>query len=131
MKVGPFEAILRVTQGLKSARVQSKSDSAQSGGRNSQGQKQPGQDSHDPRDERNTASEQEVAAAIESFAQDKDAQKSGIRAEVEGAGPGLKVFLKDSSGSVLRQLSGLEFVQMREAAASDSRVRGKLLDQKL
>jgi len=73
-----------------------------------------------------------VAAAVESFSSDQQAQASGIQAFVENSqGPGLRVVLKDCNGTVVRQLSGEEFLRLREATANGSPRRGKILDQKL
>lgn len=79
--------------------------------------------------ERREASEEDVQEALREFAADPAAQ-SGITASAEGSGPGLRIVLRDGSGQALRQMSGDEFVRMRENARGDSRPRGKLLDQK-
>ena len=75
--------------------------------------------------------QKQVAAAVESFGQDPQAQASGIQAALDLSGPGLRVVLKDCNGSVLRQLSGDEFLRLREASSQATRGRGKILDQKL
>ena len=74
---------------------------------------------------------QSVAHAIEEFSADKHAQANGLSAAMVGAGPGLKVVLKDGSGAIIRQLSGEEFLKLRETVTKDSSKRGKILDQKL
>lgn len=74
---------------------------------------------------------EQVDQAVEAFQHEMENQANGLSASVEGTGPGLKVVLKDESGSVVRQFSGDEFVKMRKTATKDGRVRGKILDQKL
>lgn len=53
-----------------------------------------------------------------------------LRAQAEGSGPGLKIVLKDGTGAVIRQMTGEEFLKLRETAKSDGQARGKILDQK-
>ncbi len=77
------------------------------------------------------ATPDDIAKAVDAFAGDEMATSNGLHAEMEGAGPGLRVVLKDVSGQVLRQYSGDEFVRLRENTAQDARARGKILDQKL
>lgn len=67
-----------------------------------------------------------LSDAVAGFKDDSQAQANGLSATVEGEGPGLKVVLKDGSGGVVRQLTGEEFLRLRQ-----STVRGKILDQKL
>lgn len=76
-------------------------------------------------------SEDRVNQAIDAFANDPQTQANGIQATATGTGPGLRVVLKDGSGAVIRQLSGEEFVRLREELSGDSHSRGKILDQKL
>ena len=71
--------------------------------------------------------DESVANALEAFSQDQDLKSKGLSAESLGQGPGLRVVLKDGSGRVVRQLSGEEFLKLREALDR----RGKLLDQKI
>jgi hypothetical protein len=75
------------------------------------------------------ASLEAVEAAVESFSGDESTQSSGISAQTEGQGPGLKVVLKDSTGGILRSVSGEEFLRLREAAYQ-GRKSGRILDQK-
>lgn len=75
------------------------------------------------------ASLEAVEAAVDGFADDKLNLSNGISASAEGAGPGLRVVLKDASGGVLRSVSGEEFLKLREAASSGAR-SGRLLDRK-
>ncbi|MBC7690412.1 MAG: hypothetical protein H7222_01475 [Methylotenera sp.] len=73
----------------------------------------------------------EVAAAAASFGQDAQSQANGLNAEVENTRLGLKVVLKDGRGAVVKQMSGEEFLKLRQETSQDGRVRGKLLDQKV
>jgi uncharacterized protein YlxW (UPF0749 family) len=77
------------------------------------------------------ASSESIDLAVEAFQSDSQTQARGLNASVEGTGPGLKIVLKDGTGSVLRRFSGEEFLRMREATSKDGRIRGKILDQKL
>jgi hypothetical protein len=70
-----------------------------------------------------------VEAAVEQFASDEMNRTSGYSAATEGSGPGLKVVLKDSTGGILRSISGEEFLKLKEAVNSGAR-SGRLLDQK-
>jgi hypothetical protein len=70
-----------------------------------------------------------VQQAIESFAADELNQTQGITASPEGAGPGLKILLKDHAGGILRSISGEEFLKLRDAVNSGQR-SGRLLDRK-
>jgi hypothetical protein len=73
---------------------------------------------------------EKFAQALQSFKDDPHTQASGISAETEGRGPGLKVIVKDASGGVIRQYTGEEFMKLREAIGQDKKGRGRLLDQK-
>ena len=73
----------------------------------------------------------EVSSAIESFTEDKNARENGLIVTMQGQGPGLRVLLKDGSGAVIRQMTGEEFVKLRETVSNDPKARGKILDQKL
>jgi hypothetical protein len=64
--------------------------------------------------------------AVLAFQKDNQAKGQGIAAE---KAPGLKVVLKDGSGSVIRLFSGEEFIKMHEAI-QDGRISGKIIDQK-
>ena len=76
------------------------------------------------------ASREELRGAVAAFSADSQAQANGLSADViEGGISGLRVVLKDRQGKVLRQLSGEEFLKMREQVAAGA--RGKILDQKL
>ncbi len=103
------------------------------------GQKKGSGNQQDSSQERNSkegsetfqATSEKLNAAIDSFSQDSQAQTNGLRVEREGQGPGLRVVLRDGSGAVVRQFTGEEFVQLREAAMQDAKPRGRLLDRKL
>ena len=88
------------------------------------------QEQSNPDESGKKASPERVNEAIESFQTDSLALAHGLSASVEGHGPGLKVVLKDGSGSVVRQFTGEEFLKLREAAAKDVGSRGKILDRK-
>jgi hypothetical protein len=81
------------------------------------------------RDQNFEASIEDVEAAVDGFSGDKMNSNHGISASTEGAGPGLRVVLKDASGGVLRSVSGEEFLRLREAAHSGAK-SGRLLDRK-
>lgn len=74
--------------------------------------------------------DEKVGSAIQAFQEDQQAKANGLRAELDGKGPGLRVLLKDGSGTVVRQFTGEEFLQMRDAV-KQGRTRGKILDQKI
>jgi len=103
-------------------KVQEKSDSS------GQFQKQMNQQEKQQKQEEEVLTEEEkqkrLQAAIEEFT------AGGLSATPTGTGPGLKVILKDGSGAVIRQMTGEEFLELRETAKGDGRARGKILDQK-
>lgn len=66
----------------------------------------------------------------ENFSHDPTPNAIGLSAEAEGKGPGLKVVLKDPNGGVIRHFTGDEFVKLRESLLHETKVRGKILDQK-
>lgn len=75
---------------------------------------------------------EKIDQAVEAFQTELDAQANGLNASVVGNGPGLKVILKDNAGGVVRQLTGEEFLKLREATSPlAGNGRGKILDQKL
>jgi uncharacterized FlaG/YvyC family protein len=121
MRVAPLSEAVRSMN-----RVQEKQDTDADQRRQSQ------QDSRRKRDEEQTeaVTDEKVQAAISAFAADKQNQVVGITAHKDGTGPGLRVYLRDGTGTVIRQMTGEEFLKVREAA-QDGRVRGKILDQKL
>ena len=69
--------------------------------------------------------------AVDAFHEDDVNRASGITAKIEGVAPGLVVVVSDVNGRRLRQFSGDEFMRLRNSAATDTRHRGKILDQKL
>lgn len=69
--------------------------------------------------------QKKIQEALEEFA-----VSNTLRAQAEGSGPGLKVILKDGSGAVIRQMTGEEFLKLRDQAKGDAQARGKILDQK-
>lgn len=84
----------------------------------------------DSQDLNQSFDEKELRAAIESFGREPIGQSSGLHAEADGEGPGLRVLLKDVTGTTIRQMTGDEFVKLREATRIEPNGRGHLLDQK-
>lgn len=74
---------------------------------------------------------QSFEESVESFNNDPQAVASGLSVSAAGSGPGLRVILKDGQGAVIRQISGEEFVKLREEVAKSASGRGKILDRKL
>jgi len=74
---------------------------------------------------------EEVKQAIEEFARDPMAKRNGFVARAENTKVGLKIVLKDGTGKVIRQFTGQEFLEMRDAVKRDGEGSGKILDQKL
>lgn len=72
-----------------------------------------------------------VSEAVKTFEEDAQTQTHGLRAMVEGNGPGLRVVLKDGSGNILRHYTGAEFIQLRNSSPKDGPACGKILDRKL
>ena len=79
-------------------------------------------------EERAPADFESVANELRQFSEENAAHLPGISASVEGAGPGLRVTLKDGDGTVVRQISGEEFLEMRVNGRASG--RGQLLDRK-
>jgi uncharacterized FlaG/YvyC family protein len=73
----------------------------------------------------------QVTEAAAAFQEDEQAKLNGLNASVSSTAPGLKVVLKNESGDVVRQLTGEEFLKLRESSAGFTKVQGKILDQKL
>ena len=67
---------------------------------------------------------------VEEFSMDPQAQAAGVKAEVEGSGPGLKVVLRDESGQFIRRFSQQEFSRIHDSSTHEGGPRGKILDQK-
>lgn len=74
--------------------------------------------------------DENVNRAIDALNHDASATQNGLHAEQAGNGPGLRVVLKDASGGVLRNVSGEEFLKLREAIGQAKRP-GKLIDRKV
>lgn len=72
-----------------------------------------------------------VKEALGAFAADSQARVNGLTADKIGSGPGLKVILKDGTGRIIRQMTGEEFIRLREIVSEEGPSRGKILDQKL
>jgi hypothetical protein len=75
-------------------------------------------------------SDEDVEVAIQDFSEGQSASNLEIQAVAQGTGPGLKVVLKDGSGSVIRQMTGEEFMRLKENLQDSSTSSGKMLDQK-
>ncbi len=114
---------VREKQDGQSSQHQSSSHSGDSG--------HSGQESEKDQDSSKEASSAKVGKAVQDFQADALAQANGLSASMEGAGPGLRVVLKDGGGVVVRQLTGEEFLKLRQATSKDQKSRGKILDQKL
>jgi hypothetical protein len=132
MKVNPLanavQYFSRITRGEK---VEEKGTPEQANRDSSRRHSQKDSEKENQQNAEREASPEEIAKAIDAFAGDTLATSNGLHAEVEGAGPGLRVVLKDVSGQVLRQYTGEEFVKLRDDTQKDQRTRGKILDQKL
>jgi putative component of toxin-antitoxin plasmid stabilization module len=87
------------------------------------------QDHSAKEDEKIEVTEEKVNNAIQQFSSDEQTKGSGLSASRAGSGPGLKIVLKDKGGSVIRELSGEEFLKLRSLGSAVR--RGKILDQKL
>jgi uncharacterized FlaG/YvyC family protein len=97
------------------------------------------QDSKEQREEEQRHKEQlnspvsleQVTEAAAAFQADEQAKLNGLNVSVHTAAPGLKVVLKNELGDVVRQLTGEEFLKLRESSAGFTKIQGKILDQKL
>jgi hypothetical protein len=123
MKVAPTADFVRYVN-----QVQEKRDSE--GGQQNSGRDQQGnQKNREENPEIFEVTDEKVGLAIQSFQHDAQALANGLTAQLQGAGPGLKVILKDGAGGVLRHFTGEEFLRLREAVANGK--SGKILDQKI
>ncbi len=115
-----------------SRKVRDKSD-GQSPGQQSpeQNSDQSNQDHAKEQETQDEITLEKLEQAVEAFQCDHQTHTNGLSASVSGAGPGLKVILKDVSGGVVRQLTGEEFLRLGETASREGKIRGKILDQKL
>jgi uncharacterized FlaG/YvyC family protein len=86
-------------------------------------------DSNEKESEEKEFSFESVNEELTHFAEENASLLAGISASVNGTGPGLRVTLKDGKGAVVREISGEEFMQMREASKVTG--RGHLIDKKL
>ncbi|MFL5815721.1 MAG: hypothetical protein ACJ763_19285 [Bdellovibrionia bacterium] len=132
MKIGPFNGnVIFANFGSKSAVAQEDARADRDGGNGrdqytrQQKKEGEGEGKSSPEDQK-----KKMEQALQSFKDDPQTLASGISAEAEGSGPGLRVIVKDSSGSVIRQFTGDEFMKLREAVSQDKNARGRLLDQK-
>jgi uncharacterized protein YlxW (UPF0749 family) len=113
-------------------RVQEKRDS-DAADREDKGQN-PGKDqrqnSDNDRPEKFEVKAADVQSAIETFAKNEQMTESGLTAIAEGSGPGLRVTLKDGQGRFVRQLTGEEFVKLKDGLNDKVHRPGKILDTK-
>ena len=87
------------------------------------------QEKRDPKKEPEKEPEFEaVMTEAEQLEKDPQTSELGIKASIDGQGPGLRVTLRDGSGAIVRQLSGEEFMKTRLNSGITG--RGKLLDRK-
>lgn len=141
MKIGSFpKNVIPIGSGVRSKRSEGDGGSARQEYDPNQSRRDP--DNNGQEDSKKQKQEafdpQLIDEALAAFKSDATAQEHGLSAEVEGAGPGLKVSLKDCNGTTVRQFSGEEFLRLREVSAlkpgstnSPTAKRGKILDQKL
>lgn len=73
--------------------------------------------------------DQEVHQALETFGNQKLSQE--LDATAQGSGQDLKVMLKDKNGKLIRQMTGAEFVDLKQTLEKQGAAIGKMLDQKL
>jgi len=111
--------------------VKEKGEKQDSGSQNQSNQEQPQDKPDGGLKSQEPVKAEDIENAIEAFQADQQTQANGLNASVIGTGPGLRVILKDESGSIVRKLTGEEFIRLRESSFRDSRIRGKILDQKL
>ena len=71
--------------------------------------------------------EKEVISAIDEFSKEKLTLKSGLKASLNKKGSQLNVTLKDSSGAIIRQLTGNEFLKLRKSIDKN----GKIINQRV
>ncbi len=76
-------------------------------------------------------SEDEVQSTLDAFGKNEQIATQGLHAETQGSGPGLRVILKDGEGRFVRQMTGDEFVKLKENLTDTQGRPGKILDQKL
>jgi uncharacterized FlaG/YvyC family protein len=76
-------------------------------------------------------SDENVSHAIEKFSKDEELSQHGIQMSMVGTGPGLKVILRDGSGAVIRQLSGEDFLRLKQLTDKDTHKHSRLLNTKV
>ncbi len=75
--------------------------------------------------------DEELNQAINSVAKDPDFVAQGLHVEQNAARPGLKIALIDREGRKIRDMSGEEFVRLRDTVQNNGKKSGKLLDKKV
>jgi hypothetical protein len=131
MKIGSFGNVIFPKFGGKNAVAQDDARAEKDGG-NGRDQYMRQQKKDGDGEEKSSPEDQKrkMEQALQSFKDDPQTLASGISAEAEGSGLGLRVIVKDASGGVIRQFTGDEFMKLREAVGQDQKGRGRLLDQK-
>ena len=143
MKIDTLVRSLGILNLVRSKQERGSSKQEQSNKEGSERQAQSDSDSQDPSSEQTFSEVLELAKqshetpprqlgeAVETFRSEVNKQANGLDVCMEGAGPGLKVILKDDRGSVVRSFTGEEFLKLRNAAYQEGRQSGKILDRKL
>ncbi len=128
MKINPLQGAVAYTGPVREKKEGHESGQEQSG-KHSSGEKDQNPKNGDTPD--SGSQPERIGSAIDAFHADVLTQENGLSASLEGTGPGLRVILKDGFGHIIRQLTGEEFLKLREATPSVVRTCGKILDQKL
>jgi hypothetical protein len=75
--------------------------------------------------------ERALSDAREEMERESSAVIPGLKTEVQGEGPGLRVVLKNADGSVIGQYSGEDFLELRSRVKDVTLKSGRLLDRKV
>ncbi len=95
----------------------------------SESQKSFSEEKHEHNQKKKNPDYQEILEAKDIFEKNGSIQGHGITATIENRA-GLTVILKDKNGYHIRQLSGEEFVTLKESNATELKIPGKIFDQK-
>ncbi len=79
---------------------------------------------------RQGADKQFVEKAVEEFKTNEKFLQTGMNIQLVDTQKGLQIHLKQATGMTVRIMTAEDFLRMRQAQSEDSRVRGKILDQK-
>lgn len=123
-----FVPVQRKTSQQEGERSGKNADSRSSGKQDSSGEQEAseGKSSDNPQ-----VDEEKLKAAIDAFGHGTGEGEGNLQAEIEGHGPGLRVTLKDQKGAVIRQMSGEEFIKLRDSTRLEPHARGRILDRKM